>query len=123
MSCHSKWVQKQSEHHQNTIRAVAAPVTWQAAQLSPPAEPPQQDITLIVVFRWPKGLGGNEVSVIGEMLYTSDAEQDGGYSRVDMRPAANAGSFNNWSQPLVLGRSPETGDFVRSLSLPPGTYR
>ena len=112
-------VRTPSEHHQGNGRTS----DLAGSSAFPPAEPLQQDSTLTVVFRWPKGLGGNEVSVIGEMLYTSDAEQDGGYSRVDMRPAANAGSFNNWSQPLVLGRSPETGDFVRSLSLPPGTYQ
>ena len=79
--CHSRRVQEQSKHHQNTIRAMAAPVTGQAAQLSPPAEPPEQDSPLTVVFRWPKGLEGNEVSVIGEMLSTFDAEQDGGCPR------------------------------------------
>ena len=55
------------------------------------------------------------------MLSAFDAKQDGGISQVDMGTTANAGSFNNWSQPLVLGRSPETSDLVRSLSLPPGT--
>ena len=114
-------VRTPSEHHQGNGRT-SDPA---GSSAFPPAELPQQDhsSTLIVVFRWPKGLGGNEVSVVGEMLSTFDAEQDGGPSQVNTRTAANAGSFNGWSQPLVLGRSPETGDFVRSLSLPPGTHQ
>ena len=111
-------VRTPSEHHQGNGRT-----SDPAGSSAPPAVIPLQDSTLTVVFRWPKGLGGNEVSVIGEMLSTFDAEQDAGLSQVDMRTTANAGSFNNWSQPLVMGRSPETGDFVRSLPLPPGTYQ
>ena len=60
---------------------------------------------------------------MGVMLSAFSAKQDGGFHHASVRTAANAGSFDIWSQPLVLGRSPETGDFVRSLSLPPGTYQ
>ena len=70
-------VRTPSEHHQgngrtNDLAGCSAP---------PAAEPPQQDSTLTVVFRWPKGLGGNEVSVIGVMLSTFDADQDGAFPR------------------------------------------
>jgi len=34
-----------------------------------------------------------------------------------------AGSFTDWSAPVELRRSPETGDFVRTIALAPGTYQ
>lgn len=50
----------------------------------------QQD-TVLTTFRWPKALGGHQISVIG--------------------------SFNGWTTPVPLFSS-ATGDFMRSLSLP-----
>mmetsp|Transcript_10746 Transcript_10746/g.25503 ORF Transcript_10746/g.25503 Transcript_10746/m.25503 type:complete len:556 (+) Transcript_10746:100-1767(+) len=51
---------------------------------------------IMSTFRWPAALGGEEVSVIG--------------------------SFTDWEHQTPLGRSSETGDFVRTMALPPGTY-
>ena len=101
--CHSRRVQEQSEHHQGNGRTSDLAGSSASPPPPPQAEPPQQDSTLTVVFRWPKGLGGNEVSFVGERLSTFDAEQDGGLSQVDMRTTANAGSFDNWWQTLCWG--------------------
>lgn len=34
-----------------------------------------------------------------------------------------AGSFNNWEAPIPLGKTTDTGDFVRTIALPAGTYQ
>lgn len=35
----------------------------------------------------------------------------------------NTGSFNNWEAPIPLGKTSDTGDFVRTIALPAGTYQ
>lgn len=50
--------------------------------------------TVMTTFKWPAALGGKEVALVG--------------------------SFNGWSAPLPLGRSTASGDWVRSIALPPG---
>ena len=50
--------------------------------------------TVMTTFQWPAALGGKEVALVG--------------------------SFNGWSAPLPLGRSAASGDWVRSIALPPG---
>lgn len=52
---------------------------------------------VMTTFRWPAALGGEEVGVIG--------------------------SFSNWENAMPLGKSTETGDFVRTMALSPGTYQ
>eukprot|EP00873_Tetraselmis_striata_P021949 jgi/Tetstr1/442213/TSEL_030360.t1 len=52
---------------------------------------------VMTTFRWPAALGGEEVGLIG--------------------------SFSNWENAMPLGKSSETGDFVRTLPLTPGTYQ
>jgi hypothetical protein len=37
--------------------------------------------------------------------------------------ACYAGSFTDWQNPVVLRRSSETKDFIRTIALQPGTYQ
>lgn len=37
--------------------------------------------------------------------------------------AFHPGSFNNWEAPIPLGKTEDTGDFVRTVALPAGTYQ
>ena len=55
------------------------------------------DERVLTTFRWPAALDGREVAVLG--------------------------SFTDWEAPVELRRSPETGDFVRTIALAPGTYQ
>ncbi|KAH7618839.1 putative sucrose-phosphatase 1 [Nannochloris sp. 'desiccata'] len=57
------------------------------------AEPISPNDLVVTTFRWPSQLPGSTVAVTG--------------------------SFNNWGTPLPLGRTP-SGDWVRSIALPPG---
>jgi len=57
------------------------------------AQPISPNDLVVTTFRWPSQLPGSTVAVTG--------------------------SFINWGTPLPLGRTP-TGDWVRSIALPPG---
>ena len=63
----------------------------------PPAATQADDERVLTTFRWPAALDGREVAVLG--------------------------SFTDWEAPVELRRSPETGDFVRTIALAPGTYQ
>jgi len=52
---------------------------------------------IMTTFRWPAALGGKEIAVIG--------------------------SFTDWAEPIPLGKSSVTGDFVRTMALRPGAYQ
>lgn len=62
-----------------------------------PEGPETDDERVLTTFRWPAALDGREVAVLG--------------------------SFTDWEAPVELRRSPETGDFVRTIALAPGTYQ
>ena len=94
--------------------------------------------SVMVTFRFPGALEGQEVSVVGaactrcqafhlssiHVLAKSGAKYD--HSQLTWtydHVAAPAGSFCDWAEPIVLRRSPETNDFVRSMALGPGTIQ
>ena len=71
----------------------ATPLSLQQQEQQEQQQEQQPEEELIVTtFKWPRALGGHEVAV--------------------------AGTFNGWAAALPLGRAP-SGDFVRSLALPP----
>ena len=73
----------------------AVPLMGEGAPL--PAAVDADDERVLTTFRWPAALDGCEVAVLG--------------------------SFTDWEAPVELRRSPETGDFVRTIALAPGTYQ
>ena len=73
----------------------AVPFLGDGAPLPEAAE--AADERVLTTFRWPAALDGREVAVLG--------------------------SFTDWEAPVELRRSPETGDFVRTIALAPGTYQ
>jgi hypothetical protein len=90
--------------------------------------------TVIVTFRWPAALAGQDVSVVGEgrscctcacpykcSLHAVAAKH--GHCKSESIHACNAGSFTDWQNPVSLRRSSETNDFIRTIALQPGTYQ
>ena len=95
------------------------------------------DGTVMVTFRFPGALDGQDVSVIGDdltyvplvqrdLVLVNDStaatckDADDSHLHVWCCPS---GSFCKWDEPIALRRSPETNDFVRSMAMAPGTIQ
>jgi hypothetical protein len=103
-----------------------------------------------VTFRWPAALGGQEVYIAGALAthmavvvylshHTFQSPSGNGLDQPRVcfpdqaspmqfdkkwcrRTHVHAGDFNNWQGQVPMQQSTRTGDFVRTVSLPVGTY-